>query len=66
MRALERLLLDDELRRIWAECGADRARAHFSLVRLIEDIDALYRRLASESSQADAQPLDGIATGPVI
>jgi glycosyltransferase involved in cell wall biosynthesis len=42
---LERILNDGELRRRFGQRGRERARATFSLDRLVRDIDALYRRL---------------------
>jgi glycosyltransferase involved in cell wall biosynthesis len=51
-RALERVLLDDDLKRRFGLNGAQRARSEFSLARLVENIDSLYRRLLSEASKA--------------
>jgi glycosyltransferase involved in cell wall biosynthesis len=47
-RALERVLLDDGLRRDLGQRGAKRARSEFSLARLVENVDSLYRQLMSE------------------
>ena len=50
-RALERVLLDDALERDLGRSGAERARSEFSLVRLVENIDSLYRQLVNEASE---------------
>jgi GT2 family glycosyltransferase len=50
-RALERVLLDDALKRDLGRSGAGRARSEFSLARLVENIDSLYRQLMSEVSE---------------
>jgi glycosyltransferase involved in cell wall biosynthesis len=50
--ALKKVLLDDQLRRRLGQRGAAHARSEFSLDRLIEDIDGLYRRLLSQASGA--------------
>jgi glycosyltransferase involved in cell wall biosynthesis len=50
-RALERVLLDDGLKRKLGQGGAGRARSEFSLARLVENIDSLYRRLINEASE---------------
>jgi GT2 family glycosyltransferase len=47
VRALEGLLVDEELRQNLGQSGVQRARSHFSLTRLVKDIDALYQRLAT-------------------
>jgi glycosyltransferase involved in cell wall biosynthesis len=52
--ALKRVLLDGQLRRRLGERGAEHARSEFSLDRLIEDIDGLYKRLLSQASGARA------------
>jgi glycosyltransferase involved in cell wall biosynthesis len=50
--ALEQILQDDELRQRLGRNGSDRARANFSLDRLVADIDALYRRLLAQAQSA--------------
>ncbi len=50
---LERALNDEALRARLGQKGSERARAKFSLGRLVGDIDSLYRRLLQEA--ADTQ-----------
>jgi GT2 family glycosyltransferase len=52
--ALEQILLDDGLRNSLGRNGAQRARAEFSLERLIVGIDDLYTQLLTE--RADTKP----------
>jgi glycosyltransferase involved in cell wall biosynthesis len=47
-RTLEQVLLDDGLRRDLGQRGAERGRSKFSLARLVENVDFLYRQLMSE------------------
>ena len=51
-RALERVLLNDGLRRDLAQRGWERARSEFSLACLVENVDSLYRRLMTVSEPA--------------
>jgi GT2 family glycosyltransferase/glycosyltransferase involved in cell wall biosynthesis len=51
-RALDRILADDELKRDLGKRGAARARAEFSLDRLVQAIDSLYRNLLIEAGEA--------------
>jgi glycosyltransferase involved in cell wall biosynthesis len=46
--ALERLALDPELRRRFGEHGRGRTIQRYRVERLVDDIDALYRKLLSE------------------
>jgi GT2 family glycosyltransferase/glycosyltransferase involved in cell wall biosynthesis len=55
-RALERLLLDQELLQRLGRHGAEHARAEFSLARLIDNVDALYRRLITQASEGRTLP----------
>jgi glycosyltransferase involved in cell wall biosynthesis len=52
--ALELVLLDDELKRDLCKKGAKHARSEFSLDRLTGRIDALYRCLLGEATDANA------------
>jgi glycosyltransferase involved in cell wall biosynthesis len=57
--ALRRVLLDSALRSELGTQGSARARAEFSLDRLLRDIDGLYRRLLTRpSGRPDATALD--------
>jgi glycosyltransferase involved in cell wall biosynthesis len=57
--ALRRVLLDSALRSELGTQGSARARAAFSLDRLLRDIDGLYRRLLTRpSGRPDATALD--------
>jgi GT2 family glycosyltransferase len=47
--ALERILVDDELKTHLGQKGAERARLEFSLALLVKRIDALYQRLLAET-----------------
>jgi glycosyltransferase involved in cell wall biosynthesis len=53
-RALERVLRDAERGKKLGRNAMERMRSEFSLVRLVHDIDALYRRLVTEASKANA------------
>lgn len=48
-RALERVLVDDELKKDLGQTGAERVRLEFSLASLVKRIDALYQRLLAEA-----------------
>jgi D-inositol-3-phosphate glycosyltransferase len=56
-RALERVLLDDDLRKRLGRRGAERARSDFSLDRLVANVDSLYRRLLALPSGRTATPM---------
>jgi glycosyltransferase involved in cell wall biosynthesis len=47
--AIQRILRDDELRSRFGERGSAHARSTFSLDRLLDNVDELYRRLLPES-----------------
>jgi hypothetical protein len=53
-RALERVLLDAELGNSLGRNAIERTCSGFSLERLVSNIDALYRRLATERSRRSA------------
>jgi glycosyltransferase involved in cell wall biosynthesis len=50
-RALQRILLDGDLKRDLGQNGAARTRSEFSLARLVANIDSLYRQLMNEGSE---------------
>jgi GT2 family glycosyltransferase len=52
--ALERVLLDSELGKSLGRNAIERTRSAFCLDRLVGDVDALYRRLMTESSESKA------------
>jgi D-inositol-3-phosphate glycosyltransferase len=56
---LERVLLDDGLRSDLGQKGIEHARAQFALDRLVDNVDALYRRLldAPQFGPAPKAPL---------
>jgi glycosyltransferase involved in cell wall biosynthesis len=53
-RVLERLVLDTPFRMQLGANGSERAREDFSLASLLSNVDALYRRLIAETSNAGA------------
>jgi glycosyltransferase involved in cell wall biosynthesis len=53
-RALERLMLDTPFHVQLGAKGSERAREDFSLASLLSNVDALYRRLMAETSNAGA------------
>jgi glycosyltransferase involved in cell wall biosynthesis len=46
---LERLAADEELRRRMGEAGRERVLPRYSVERLIDDVDALYRSLLAKT-----------------
>src|SRR5262249_30742714 len=46
--ALAQLAADPELARTMGEAGRERVREPYSVARLVDDVDALYRRLLEE------------------
>jgi glycosyltransferase involved in cell wall biosynthesis len=65
--ALQRILLDHELRRRFGQMGSQHARSELSLDRLIENIDELYRRLLAETRDrevAGVEALSPVQKGP--
>jgi GT2 family glycosyltransferase/glycosyltransferase involved in cell wall biosynthesis len=65
-RAVERVLLDDELRRDLAASRAAQARSEFSLERLVDGIDSLYQRLlTARLSEAGVSGTQSLVEHPI-
>jgi GT2 family glycosyltransferase/glycosyltransferase involved in cell wall biosynthesis len=54
--ALERVLLDGDLKSSLGETAAQRVRSEFALASLVENVDSLYRRLLAKGSEPRAAP----------